>query len=203
MAMEVTPAQAGRAVDALTVPEALRRTAAAHPDLTAVRTLDDSVSLSWAELLARVDAVAGGLSALGLRRGDTAALMLSNRPEFHIVDLAVATLGATPFSVYVTYPGETVRYLARDARARVAVVEQAFLPVMLEAREGLESLEHVIVVDGSAGAGVISLAEVAESGRRFDAAASCARVAADDLLTLIYTSDTRVTQRTSSSRSAR
>jgi long-subunit acyl-CoA synthetase (AMP-forming) len=34
----------------------------------------------------------------------------------------------------------------------VAVVEQAFLPVMLEAREGLESLEHVIVVDGFAGA---------------------------------------------------
>ena len=35
---------------------------------------------SWRE---RVDALAGGLAALGVRRGDTVALMLSNRPEFH------------------------------------------------------------------------------------------------------------------------
>jgi acyl-CoA synthetase (AMP-forming)/AMP-acid ligase II len=93
-----TTAEGARAVDAPTITEALRRTAAAHPDLIAVRTLDDSVSLSWSGLLARVEAVAGGLAQLGLGRGDTAAIMLTNRPEFPIVDLAVATLGATPFS---------------------------------------------------------------------------------------------------------
>src|SRR5256885_1139019 len=47
----------GRAVDAPTVTEALRRTAANNPEIVAVRTADDSVSLTWSELLERVDAV--------------------------------------------------------------------------------------------------------------------------------------------------
>src|SRR5262249_29903948 len=139
-------AATGRAVDAPTLTEALRRTAASHPEIVAVRTPDDTVSLSWSELLGRVDAVAGGLAKLGVGRGDTVAIMLGNRPEFHIVDLAAAMLGATPFSIYQTYPAEEIEYLVTDAASRVAIVEQAFLPVMLEARESLSGLEHVIVV---------------------------------------------------------
>src|ERR1700758_4912021 len=131
----ISPA-VGRAVDAPTVSEALRRTAAAHPDIVAVRTADDSVSLTWSELLRRVDDVAGGLAKLGVTRGDTVAIMLGNRPEFHIVDLAAATLGATPFSIYLTYPPDDIRYLIGDAGAKVAIVEQAYLAPLLEAREG-------------------------------------------------------------------
>src|SRR5438874_2963097 len=123
----------GRATDAPTVTEALRRTAANNPEIVAVRTVDDSVSLTWSELLERVDAVAGGLAKLGVSRGDTVAIMLGNRPEFHIVDLAVAMLGATPFSIYVTYPAAEIEYLCTDAATRVAIVEQAYLPVILEA----------------------------------------------------------------------
>src|SRR5205085_7780286 len=118
-------AVAGRAVDAPTMTEALRRTAANNPEIVAVRSVDDSVSLTWSELLERVDAVAGGLAKLGVSRGDTVAIMLGNRPEFHIVDLAVAMLGATPFSIYVTYPPEEIRYLMGDAGSTVAIVEQA------------------------------------------------------------------------------
>ena len=125
----------GRATDAPTVTEALRRTAANHPDLVAVRTPDDSVSLTWSELLSRVDALAGGLAKLGVGRGDTVAIMLGNRPEFHVVDLAAAMLGATPFSVYTTYPAEEIQYLLTDAATKVAIVEQTYLPVMLEARK--------------------------------------------------------------------
>src|ERR1700735_5570200 len=109
----ITPA-AGRAVDAPTLTEALRRTAASNPDIVAVRTPDDSVSLTWAELLERVDAVAGGMAKVGVGSGDTVAIMLGNRPEFHIVDLAAVTVGATPFSIYVTYPPEEIEYLISD-----------------------------------------------------------------------------------------
>ncbi len=61
--------------------------------------------------------------------------MLGNRPEFHLVDLAAAILGATPFSVYITYPAGEIRYLLEDSGARVAIVEQAYLEPMLAARE--------------------------------------------------------------------
>jgi long-subunit acyl-CoA synthetase (AMP-forming) len=183
-------AAAGRAVDAPTVTEALRRTAANNPDIVAVRTVDDSVSLTWSELLERVDAVAGGLAQLGVRQGDTVAIMLGNRPEFHIIDLAVAMLGATPFSIYQTYPAEEIRYLITDAASKVAIVEQTYLPVMLEARKELPELEHVIVIDGEAPEGVLALSDIAGSNPDFDAAEAAAAVKADDVLTLIYTSGT-------------
>jgi long-subunit acyl-CoA synthetase (AMP-forming) len=183
-------ARGGRAVDAPTVTEALRRTAAEHPDLVAIRTPDGSVSLTWSELLGRVDAVAGGLAKLGVGRGDTVAIMLSNRPEFHVVDLAAAMLGATPFSIYNTYPADEVAYLVRDAGSRVAIVEQAFAPVILQARADLPQLEHVIVVDGEAPAGTLALALLEGSGAGFDAAEAAAEIAPDDVLTLIYTSGT-------------
>ncbi len=185
----ITAAEA-RAVDAPTLTEALRRTAANHPEIVAVRMPDDSVSLTWAELLARVDALAGGLAKLGVERGDTVAIMLGNRPEFHIADLAAAMLGATPFSIYVTYPAEEIRYLCTDAATKVAIVEQAFLPVFEEARRDLPALEHLIVIDGEAPAGALSLDEVEGSNPEFDAAATAAEIGPDDVVTLIYTSGT-------------
>jgi long-chain acyl-CoA synthetase len=190
MESSTSTATAGQAVDTTTLTEALRRTAAEHPDLVAVRMPDDSVSLTWSELGARVDALAGGLAKLGVARGDCVAIMLTNRPEFHIADLAAVTLGATPFSVYTTYPAAEIEYLITDSQARVAIVEQAFVPVMLEARRNLPSLEHVIVVDGDAPDGVLALNEVEGSDPSFDAAAASAEVRAEDVLTLIYTSGT-------------
>ena len=185
-----TIAQASeRAVDAPTLCDALRRTAARHPEIVAVRTADDSVSLTWSELLKRVDALAGGLAKLGVARGDTVALMLGNRPEFHIADLAAVTIGATPFSIYTTYPAEEIEYLIDDADTRVAIIEQAFLEVFLKARENLPQLKHVIVVDGQAPAGTVGLDEVEGSDPEFDPS-SLAPVAPDDVLTLIYTSGT-------------
>ncbi len=185
----ITPVE-GRAVDAPTLNEALRRTAANHPNIVAVRTPDDSVSLTWSELLARVDAVAGGLVKLGVARGDTIAIMLTNRPEFHIVDLAAVMIGATPFSIYVTYPTADIEYLIRDAGSRVAIVDSAFLPAMVEVQRNAPALEHVIVVDGEAPAGTRALEAVEGSNPGFDAASAASDVDPDDVLTLIYTSGT-------------
>ena len=58
-----------------------------------------------------------GSPRLGVRRGDTVALMLANRPEFHIADLAAMTLGATPFSIYLTSSPEQIAYVLQDAGA--------------------------------------------------------------------------------------
>src|SRR5207302_1330159 len=68
MESSTTTSLSGSAVDAPTLTEALRRTAANHPEIVAVRTPDDSVSLTWSQLLDRVDALAGGLVKLGVRR---------------------------------------------------------------------------------------------------------------------------------------
>jgi long-chain acyl-CoA synthetase len=188
VAPDATPA----AVDAATLGEALRRTAAAHPHVVAVRTLDDSVSLTWGELRERVDALARGLAGLGVSHGDTVALMMGNRPEFHVCDLAAVTLGAAPFSIYLTSTAEQIAYVVGDSAARVAIVEQAHLPALREARAQLPALEHVVVVDGEAPSGTISLAAVEAAGEAsdFDLDGALAAVSPDDVATLIYTSGT-------------
>src|SRR5690349_7734312 len=130
-----------RAVGAATIAEAFRLTTEDHPDKLAVRTLHDEVAYTWAQLRERVDALAGGLHRLGVRRGDTVALMISNRPEFMIADLAAMTLGATPFSIYLTSAPDQVAYVVRDAAAKVAIVEEPFKPLV----GGL--VEHVLTID--------------------------------------------------------
>jgi long-chain acyl-CoA synthetase len=160
-----------------------------------VERLGDDVALrsgewsrSWNELAAQVGRIAGGLASLGVGKGDTIALMLSNRPEFVACDLAAVALGAVPFSVYQTSPPEQIAYVVGDAEARVAIVERAFLDVFEQAREDLPGVEHVVVVDGDDGG--IGLAELEAADPSFDAGASGAAVEPDDLLTLIYTSGT-------------
>ena len=151
--MTTAPASASRAVGAATIAEAFRITAEDHPDRVAVRTKDDEVSLTWSELRDRVDALARGLHELGVRRGDTVALMLANRPEFHIADLAAMTLGATPFSIYATSSPEQIAYVVGDAEAKVAIVEEAFAGQFLHARAELPDVETVIVLEGAQGEG--------------------------------------------------
>ncbi|HEX8977770.1 MAG TPA: long-chain fatty acid--CoA ligase [Solirubrobacteraceae bacterium] len=190
MESSTTLAGQSRAVQSSTLTEALWHTAADHPEIVALRTPDDSVSLTWAEVLERAGRIAAGLESLGVGRGDCVALMLGNRPEFHLADLGAVLLGATPFSVYVTYPPAEIRFLLEDSQARVAIVEQAYLEPMLAARSGT-ALEHVIVVDGEAPEGTWSLAALEAAGREdFDAREAAEQVRPEDVLTLIYTSGT-------------
>ena len=179
-----------RAVGAATLAEAFRITAVDRCDDVAIRTKGDVFSITWGELRKRVDALAGGLSKLGVRRGDTIALMLSNRPEFHLCDLAAMMLGATPFSIYSTYSPPQIQHLVSDADASVLICEQQFLPQVLEARTDLPHLRHVIVVDGEPPQGTLALGDVEGTNPGFDVEASVAQIKPEDVLTLIYTSGT-------------
>jgi long-chain acyl-CoA synthetase len=183
------------AQDAATLAEAFRITAAERADQVAIRTKGDAFTISWAELRARVDALAGGLAKLGLKRGETIALLIGNRPEFHLCDLAAMMLGATPFSIYSTYTAEQIQYIVSDADAKILICEQKFLPQVLEARNDLPSLEHVIVLDADPSEtgqphSTLALADVEGANPGFDVEASIAQIKPTDVLTLIYTSGT-------------
>ncbi len=186
--MEASTAPA-QDVKAATIAEAFRLTVARRGDEVAVRTKDDETRWTWSELQARVDALAAGLHGLGVRKGDTVALLLGNRPEFHLADLAAMMVGAAPFSIYMTYAPEQIAYVVGDADARVLITEQAFLANVLAAREQLPNLEHVIVVDGEVPDGCLAVADVVPDPG-FDVEASVAALEPDDILTLIYTSGT-------------
>ncbi|WP_414941859.1 AMP-dependent synthetase/ligase [Amycolatopsis sp. cmx-11-51] len=160
-----------------------QRTIAEFGDVVALRTPDDAVSLTWRQFGERVRRLAAGLHALGVRRGDTVALMLTNRPEFHLVDVAAFHLGAIPFSIYNTSSAEQIEYLFANAGNRIVVCEERFLP-------RVRKVDRVVCVDG-APEGVISLAELENTEPpEFDFDATWRAVGPDDVLTLIYTSGT-------------
>ena len=97
--------------------------------------------------------------SLGLKKGDTVALMLSNRPEFHVADLATMVLGATSVSLYQTLPANQIKHVIIDSDAKVAIIEENYREVFLSATAEVSDLEHIIMVDGSQG-------EEGESGRK-------------------------------------
>src|SRR3954469_23513446 len=107
-----------------TLAEALQLPAAQQPGAVALRTPDDGTSITWAEYADRVERIAGGLAALGVEPGETVAIMLLNRPEFHLVDAAALHLGATPFSVYNTSTREQVQHLFGNAGNRVVFTQR-------------------------------------------------------------------------------
>ncbi len=127
-----------RSFTASTVCEAFQITAAERPDAVALRTPGGGVEITWAEYAERVRRIAGGLAALGVGRGDTVALMMTNRPEFNLVDTAAMHLGATPFSIYNTSAPDQISYLFSNADNRVVVCERQFLDAIraADARAG-------------------------------------------------------------------
>jgi long-subunit acyl-CoA synthetase (AMP-forming) len=165
-------------------------TAGRVPNAVALRTRHDEVRWTWGEYNSRVRALAAGFSGLGVERGATVALMMTNRPEFHVADAAAMHLGAVPWSIYNSYPTEQIAHLLGDAGTNVVVTEQAMLPTLRKAAAAAK-VEHVVVVDGEACDGVISLADVAAAADPwFDFAARWGAVQPQDLLTIIYTSGT-------------
>jgi long-subunit acyl-CoA synthetase (AMP-forming) len=186
-----TSADARRpAYDAPTVCEAFQETAGRHPSRVAIRTMDDGTTLTWREYQERVAALAGGLAGLGLSKGDTLAIQLTNRPEFHLVDMAAVHLGAIGFSVYNTSSPEQICERLRNAESRIFVTERAFLPGVRAASELYGGLDHIIVVDGTPEDG-LTLAQVEQAAAAdFDFEAAWRAVRAEDVLTLIFTSGT-------------
>jgi long-subunit acyl-CoA synthetase (AMP-forming) len=167
--------------------EAFQRVAAVDPDAVALRTVGGTRTLSWREYAKEVRAVAAGLSALGVGRGDTVALMMANRVEFYPLEVGAQHLGATSFSVYNTLAAEQLAHVLTNSGAKVVLCEEQYVERI---RRSGAPVEHVVCVDGAPD-GAITVEELVGRGDPgFDFDAVWRAVAPDDVLTLIYTSGT-------------
>ncbi|MGH9042293.1 MAG: AMP-dependent synthetase/ligase [Acidimicrobiia bacterium] len=182
------------AVAGQTMTRLFRDTVDARGDAIALRWTDGTPGqLTWAQYADRACRVAAGLRHLGVGPGDRVVLMIRNRPEFHIADVATMLVGATPVSIYNSSAPEQVEYLAGHSEAKVAITgEVAFLERFLKVRSELPDLQHLVVVDdpnGLAPSDVTSFAGLASAAPvDLGQAADVARP--EDLATLIYTSGT-------------
>jgi long-subunit acyl-CoA synthetase (AMP-forming) len=178
---------ANAALDAASLCEAFLRTVRDRGPAVALRVGSTGAEISWTEYGAQVARAASALQRLGVEPGDTVALLLTNRREFHVVDTAALHLRATPFSIYNTSAPQQVADLLTRSGARLIVTEQALSGAVLAARPA--NVTVVSVDDGVAGA-VSWATAVAEAGQDFDLSDAAAAVKLSDVATLIYTSGT-------------
>jgi long-chain acyl-CoA synthetase len=150
---------------------------------------------STGEMLERTAALAQGLARLGVGSGDRVMLISENRPEWHMVDLAVLDLGAVDVPVYTTLTSTQIAFQVRDSGSRVAVADTPeHAATLVGVRRDCPGLEHVVQIEGTPTAGALSFEEVVASGASGDAVSGfwerAKGIAPDDLATVIYTSGT-------------
>ena len=157
-------------------------------------------TLTWGQTRQQVLELAAGFAALGLAPGERVALMLPNRSEHILADLAAVHAGGTPVTFYATLAAEQIGYVAGDCDARIAVLDGAAeLARWQQILDRLPGVKKIIVRDPAAcpaGDQYLTWDAFAALGQeRFaaDPGAVTARIAAigpEDPVTLLYTSGT-------------
>src|SRR4051812_20337234 len=166
--------------------------------------MGDQVALRWkagdawdewtfAEYGERVARVTAGFRAMGISPGERIVLMMRNRPEFHVLDMAALMCGATPISIYNSSSAEQVAYLAGHCNAKVAIVEDSgYLARFTPVRGQLGDLKAIGILQRSDGGddGVTFDLDELLSHDPADLGSAAAGGGPDDLATVIYTSGT-------------
>jgi long-chain acyl-CoA synthetase len=145
--------------------------------------------VTWPEAAARVDDLANGLLALGIRKGETFAILARTTIEWALFDFALAHTGAVVIPIYPNSSAKDVAYLLGHSDAVGVLCEDVEQLAKVEAiRESAPRLRQILSYG--------DLEALAEEGRRYAAdhpGALDEAVAAldeDDLYTFIYTSGT-------------
>ena len=118
----------GTAADAAsldTFPRLLMQHARQRPSRPAMREKEYGIwqTYTWAEVADKVRAIAGGLAALGFRRGDRLAVVGDNRPRLYWSVAACQCLGGIPVMMYQDAVAQEMAYVLQDAEIKFAIVE--------------------------------------------------------------------------------
>ncbi|MGI9154275.1 MAG: AMP-binding protein, partial [Rubrivivax sp.] len=137
-------------IDRLTLPQQLRHWAATRPTEVALRQKDFGIwePVTWAGYEQAARHFGLGLVKLGLAQGGHCAIISENRKEWVFTQLGCGLVGAVTIGVYPTSPAPEVEYLLRASDAAVVVCEdQEQLDKVLEVRDRLPALNHLVVID--------------------------------------------------------
>ncbi len=187
-----------------TFPHLLLEHAARRPHAPALREKDLGIwqTLTWAQLAELVRALAHGLAAAGLQRGEHLIVVGENRPRLYASMLAAQSLGAIPVPLYQDAVAAEFVFPLNNAEVRFVVAEdQEQIDKFLEVRAQCPRLQRLWFDDPRGlrnyrEPGLDSLDALAEAGREharkhpqfFDA--EVARLQGADVAAMFYTSGT-------------
>ncbi len=183
-----------------TLPQLFRRSVTEYglPDALNYKDADEWRSISSAKMVERAENIALGLYSLGLRKGDRAAILAPNSPEWTLSDAGCQFAGVVDVPIYTTLSPETVRYIIDDSAARVFFLKDAdTYQRLMPALESCSSIDKFILFDGGIEAdNVVSLERLESDGadlretHQFLLQELADAIDPQDIATLIYTSGT-------------
>ncbi|MCB9758299.1 MAG: long-chain fatty acid--CoA ligase [Alphaproteobacteria bacterium] len=156
-------------------------------------------TMTWKDAGVTARKIACGLHALGLEKGQRCAILSVTRPEWVLVDMGILAAGGATTTIYPSNTPEECQYILEDSDTVFCFAEdQSQVDKLLDQREHLPGVKHVIVIDGRGtdDGWVVSLSELERQGAAWDKEheggyeRSADAVGPDDIATLIYTSGT-------------
>ena len=166
------------------MPELWREAVSDAPDQPAYleETADGWRPVSWDEAAERVEGIAQGLLARGVRHGDPVAIVSRTRLEWILLDWAVMSIGAVVLGLYPTSSAKECEYILGHCGAVLAFTEdEEQTRKLVSIRGSLPTLREIIPFDWL---------EKLESDGRLARHLRPDPIEEDDLATLIYTSGT-------------
>lgn len=165
----------------------LRRAAAQWPDHPFLRM--DGASMTFAEVDRASDALAHGLSALGVGPGETVCTLLDVNMDAVLFWFAINKIGAISAPVNTSYKGEYLRHQASDCGASVVIAESHYVDRLAAVAEGLPAVK-LLVQRGAPAAIDLSWPTMRLADLPRAEGPAFPPVSAGDLSMLIYTSGT-------------
>ena len=160
---------------------------------------DGRQTLNWAEYRHQVWAVASGLLDMGVKPGETVAILAPNIVEHYVADLAAILCGAVTVSLYPTLANEQLAHILADAAPVVVVSADATAADRISRALPKNSAARIVCVhgDGEVSAGShVAWADVLTRGssslesNHGELSTRLANSRSDDVATYIYTSGT-------------
>ena len=123
----------------------LQRAAEVMPDHPAI--IDGNRRITYRDFYRRSCQLASALAGVGISRGDTVSVLLPNVPPMLEAHNGVPMSGAVLHAINTRLDARTIAFQLDHAGTRVLIVDRAFLPLAMEARESSESDPLVIVYE--------------------------------------------------------
>ena len=155
--------------------------------------------ITFAEFRRSVELFAGGLSSLGIVRGDRISIVSENRPEWVVADMAIVGLGAVNVPVYPTLTPPQLEYIFNDSKVCAVIVSNQYQLAKIQKIKGrVHTLKHVILMtdQGLEDPAVLGFPRLYGLGAAYERQhpgffrEASSTITAEDLLTIIYTSGT-------------
>jgi 4-hydroxybenzoate-CoA ligase len=106
--------------------------------------IDETRSLTYADLLADCQSFAAGLQAAGIRRESRVALIMLDTVDLPICFWGALRAGVVPIPINTLLPADLTTYILSDSRAEVLVISQSLLPALESSLSNLPHLRTII-----------------------------------------------------------